>query len=332
MWSCPSGDEAEARRRSRRASNSRTRDELWARAAVIARSCYRRSECAGAARRRDALRGGLLLAGCACAMSYRFGSHGQAQDEERASFGLIATGDLAAMILDDSIDDAETQAGALSHGLGGIEGVENTLRIAYPRTGVGELNDQFVPASHGGNLQGTAAGFIESVNRVLNDLDKNLKQLVGIGDNARTVAFDEKVDLSLGRRTPGLQHLCGAIEQDARVHLSFLSRSLLGEAEEIGNQVTGAAGLIDDLAQQAGLIFGQALVTPELLGVRYDGVEGMIDLMRSSGDEIAKRGQLFFLYKLILQLLVAAVGAARFTEQSNERLILNVLAQEDERS
>ena len=42
--------------------------------------------------------------------------------------------DIAAMFLGDAITDAQTQAGSLAHGLGGIERIENTVRISEARS------------------------------------------------------------------------------------------------------------------------------------------------------------------------------------------------------
>src|SRR5579863_6901114 len=108
------------------------------------------------------------------------------------------------MTLDDAIDDAQAEAGAFADRLGGVEGIEDALRIAQARSSIRKLNDQLITAPHGGDLQGASTGLVESVQCVFDDLDKNLKQLVGVGNNARAIAFDEEMDLTLAGRTSGL--------------------------------------------------------------------------------------------------------------------------------
>jgi hypothetical protein len=58
----------------------------------------------------------------------------------------------------------------------------------------------------------------------------------------------------------------------------------------------------------------------------------MIDLLRGSSDQVAKRSQLFFLDELGLQLLLTLVSTARFFQERHQSLILEILAQEDEAS
>lgn len=58
-----------------------------------------------------------------------FGCYWQLHREEGTAFGPVAASDLAGMILDDSIDRAEAQACALAYGFGGVEGIEDALRV-----------------------------------------------------------------------------------------------------------------------------------------------------------------------------------------------------------
>src|SRR5271169_2128902 len=64
----------------------------------------------------------------------RFRRHRESHDEQRAAFRLVLAGNLAPVLLDDSIHSAKAQTRALADGLGGIERIENPLRLANPGT------------------------------------------------------------------------------------------------------------------------------------------------------------------------------------------------------
>ena len=61
-------------------------------------------------------------------------------------------------------------------------------------------------------------------------------------------------------------------------------------------------------------------------------LQGMVDLVGGSRDQVAQGSQLLFLHQLALQALLAFVTAARLLQQGHERLVLEILAQENESS
>ena len=74
----------------------------------------------------------------------RFRAAGNSDDEQRSAFGFVLAGDLAAVILDHSVDSAQAEAGAFADGLGGVEGIEHALGLANAGAGVGELQHDLV--------------------------------------------------------------------------------------------------------------------------------------------------------------------------------------------
>ena len=74
-----------------------------------------------------------LVAGRAGGLGCGFGGCGELYDKQSAAFGLVLAGDLAAMVLDDAIDGAQAEPCTLADGLGGVEGIEDALRIANAR-------------------------------------------------------------------------------------------------------------------------------------------------------------------------------------------------------
>src|SRR5882672_11968723 len=86
------------------------------------------------------------------------GGGGYLDAERRAALGAVETGDLAAMIVDESIADAQTKPRALADGFRRIEGVEDQTRLADARAGVGEQNDHvspFAQRAHGKDRKST---------------------------------------------------------------------------------------------------------------------------------------------------------------------------------
>ena len=235
---------------------------------------------------------------------------GDEDGEQGSAFGLVLAGDLAGMILDHTVDGAEAEASASADGLGGVEGVEDTLRIAQAGAVVGKLELNIGSVTGSGNFDDAAAGFVESIHGVLEDLDEGLEHAIGVDPDLREIGIDGGADLNFAGRATRLEHLGGASEKDGEVDEDLFARSLLGKAEKIGDQITGAAGLIDDFADEGVLLVGEAFFGPELLGTSHDGGERLVDVVGGAGDEVAEGGKFFPLDELTLQLLLAFVGVA----------------------
>ena len=61
------------------------------------------------------------------------------------------------------------------------------------------------------------------------------------------------------------------MQQDADVNRSFLRRRLLGETQQICNQITGTPRLAYDFAHQRVLFVGEPFLRPKSLGITHDG-------------------------------------------------------------
>src|SRR5215469_15286425 len=147
--------------------------------------------------------GGARYLGCGC---------GEFDDEQGAAFGLVAAGDLAAVVLHDAVDGAETEARAFADRLGGVEGIKNALRLADSGAGVGELKHDFVVVVLCRDFQ-LAAGVLQGIHGVFDDLDECLKKLVGVGNDAWEIWVDRKLDRDFSRRPARFEHLRGAAQQ-----------------------------------------------------------------------------------------------------------------------
>src|SRR5467141_3422991 len=92
------------------------------------------------------------------------GGGGYLDAKRRAALGAVETGDLAAMIVHESIADAQTKPRALADGVRRIEGVKDQTRLADARAGVGEQNDHVSPFAQRAHGKGAAANFLQSIN------------------------------------------------------------------------------------------------------------------------------------------------------------------------
>src|ERR1700721_845906 len=154
---------------------------------------------------------------------------GGADYKEGAAFGVVLAGDGAAVVEDDSIDDAEAESCALADGLGGVEGIEDAFRIADARAGVGELNDGFVSllkGEDGGpapNALQSPFRFEQRVHGVFGDFDEDLEELIDIAADARQAGLNHKFDADFSSGIAGFDHLVGALQDHVEVDERFFS-------------------------------------------------------------------------------------------------------------
>ncbi len=122
--------------------------------------------------------------------------------EQRPAFAFVLAGDLAAVILNHAIHRAQPEPRTFSHRLGGIERIENPLRFANPRPSIRKLQHGLFALALCGNFQGPPPVLFQCVHGVLDDLDKRLKQLVGVALHPRRIGVDGQAyaDVSDKRR------------------------------------------------------------------------------------------------------------------------------------
>ena len=66
----------------------------------------------------------------------RFSAGRQSDFEHRSALRRVVRGDVAAMFLDDAVADAESEAGSLTHALGGVERIEDAVGVLDAWSGV----------------------------------------------------------------------------------------------------------------------------------------------------------------------------------------------------
>src|SRR2546430_17176621 len=92
------------------------------------------------------------------------------------------------MLGDDTVTNAEAQAGALANGLRCVERIEDLRRILYAGATVGKLHEKFVVQTSGRNPEIAVGGVIENgVNGVVYHIQKNLLELMRVRGGHRKI-------------------------------------------------------------------------------------------------------------------------------------------------
>src|SRR5579862_4481473 len=155
----------------------------------------------------------------------------QAQDENCSALGLVVTCDLAAMVLHDSVDGAEAEAGAFTDGLGRVKGVKDAVRFFDAGAAVAELDDDVIALLSGGDLKQASPALFEGIDGVFENLDEGLEELVAIPPNLRQAGLDRSLDTDVVFVRLNFVHLHAALQKHANVNHSFFFGALLGKAQ-----------------------------------------------------------------------------------------------------
>src|ERR1700723_2490332 len=99
----------------------------------------------------------------------------QTQNEDGATLRFILAGNLPMMLLHYSVHCAQSQAGAFADRLGGIKGIENSIRLFYSWPTIGKLHYHFSTVDLSADPEQSSASIFQCVQRVLNDLDECLE-------------------------------------------------------------------------------------------------------------------------------------------------------------
>ena len=127
----------------------------------------------------------------------------------------------------------------------------------------------------------------------------NVKNLVGVGEHGRKLRCKFETDRAALRLQLGSKQAHCGLQHGVDVHSGKPSRSLTGKSEQARNQRGGAANLLANLPGLE-LFLGWQVGRAKQVGVSQHGGERVVDLVRSSSHQLAKRGQLLRLNELFL--------------------------------
>ena len=157
--------------------------------------------------------------------------------------------------------------------------------------------------------------FQHGIERVIDDVQENLFDLVRIGHDRRErflyLAFHPNVvhaEVIITQRQ-------GFVEHSPQVDFRFLRLALPGKREQVLHHAVGSLGLFEQLADKILSAFAQPLAF-EQLRVAEDRGERIVELVGDAGNQLPHRRHLLALQELFLRQAKVLVGAAAFLVQA----------------
>src|ERR1700674_1237835 len=151
------------------------------------------------------------------------------------------------MLLDDAVADAQTEAGSLSHLLGGEEGIENAVRMGDAVAIVAERDFHGIAGLGCRDLDARRAAYgVYGVVGVVEDIEKDLLQLVRVTNDIGQ-SFIKVLDdfYAMTIEVIGPQLDC-ATQDDIELHGITLGRHLPGKTQQILDIFLGALRLLQN--------------------------------------------------------------------------------------
>src|SRR5271154_1399276 len=185
------------------------------------------------------------------------------------------------MLFHDAVANAEAESRSFSYCLRGVERIENATRILYSWPIVGKLDTELIPGDGGANPDFTSPAFsldrtvfLNCIHRVVQNVQKNLLELVEVATCAREVRIEFAMNLDVVQL-----HVVFAQDQRVVENLVELNRRALRlvlarKAEEILDDMMRALSLLVELFEIVGparsdVLFGfQELAVAENRGER----------------------------------------------------------------
>src|SRR5688572_2723846 len=220
----------------------------------------------------------------------------QAHQEGAPLASLADHLDRSLVVADDALAHRQAQARALAVGLGGEERLEDVRRFLGADTdagvgdGHGEAGDAVRGAHFAPHGEGAAAG--HGVERVVEEVDEDLRELVAVADHVVELpdVVDVGDDACVGQARG--HQVERALEHLADVHRTALGLAAAGEVQQPSQDARGAMGLlVDGLQARAHGGVGGPLAT-QPVGVGEDDHQRVVDLVGHAGGQLAEGGQL----------------------------------------
>src|SRR5262249_49245158 len=213
----------------------------------------------------------------------------------------IVGADVAGMLLDYPVADAEAKTSSLSRAFGSKERIENAIQVGKSRAIVAESHNHLVALECGFNRDLLLLQIADRVQGVVEDVQEHLLEHVLLDHYAGKISGNLCSELnSLTAEFVGAQLEHVIDHRSQRKPLSF-KLGLPGKAQEI----------LDDLFHAHRFATNHTQVAPdcvvvrrlrEHLGIAQDSSEWIVQLMRSAGDKLTDPCQLFRTDKLLLQI------------------------------
>src|SRR5215831_7851822 len=230
------------------------------------------------------------------------GADGQVDRERGALAWQAVGGDVAAVLPDDPVGDAEPEPGA-GRALRGDEGVEDLRQHVGGDAGAGVLqrDPHAVRAEGPGGDPQAALAFRLLRHRLLgvgDQVDEDLLELVAVGPYGGQTRLHVPLDLHALDSKIGGRERQDLLDQLLQHHVATLERHLAAEGEEPAHDRPGRVGR---LADHHGVFLEvvRGLLLEDVAGADEHS-QWIVELVSDTGDELAERGQLRGLDHLLL--------------------------------
>ena len=236
------------------------------------------------------------------------GRCGKADDEcGSLPVGVVMAENLTSVLLHNAVADAQAEAGSLANLFGGEEGIEDAIGVGDTVAIVAEGNFDGIVGLGGHDFDTSgAADFVHGVIGVVQDVQKNLLQLVSVTDNVGKIfveVFDD-VD-AVAVEVVGTQ-LNRPAQDKVELHGVTLRRHLPGKTEQILHDGLGALGFLQNDAKVFTGSLGNLGVFKKEIGKAEDCGQWIVDFVGNAGDELSDGGHFFGVNEFVAQF-----GASR---------------------
>src|SRR5271168_898391 len=160
---------------------------------------------------------------------------GQFDAKHGATLLAVVTVNFAAVFLHNAETDAQAQAGSFSNGFGGVKGIEHTMRLLDTRAVVREERDDIRAVAHGLDGERAALGSLQGIDRIADDVEKYLHQLIAVAANPRKNGFQLKLDLCCSRAQIEGTKLHSVGDHGVDVQQSALGGDLAGKTQQVAD-------------------------------------------------------------------------------------------------
>src|ERR1035438_7909848 len=242
----------------------------------------------------------LWVYSCGCAEGCRIGRQRKA-DDEGGSFGIkiVVTNNFAPVFADDAIADAQSQSGSLANVFGREKGIEDAVGVGDAGTVIAERDFDVAAAARAHDFDaGGMAAFADRVIGIVDDVEKNLLQLMRIADDFGQGLIQALQYLNAVTDEVVRTELHGAVEDGIQLHRLAARRHLARKAEQVLHNLLGALGFLENDSQIAARTFGKLGIFHEQIGESKNGGERIVDLVSDSGDQLSHGRHFFGVHEL----------------------------------
>src|SRR5579859_288698 len=170
---------------------------------------------------------------------------GNKNREVGAALQAVPAGNISLMLANDAVARAQSKASSLPNGFGGEKWLESVLRMPETRPGIRKLDAHLRFARPYGNQHFAPAHLFQRVHRVRNNLQKDVKQLAGIGQHRRAPRLGLQLNTNVLQFVDAAQ-MERAFDQRLYFHGCELQRGFLGEPLHVFDQGIRSLRILPD--------------------------------------------------------------------------------------